>query len=47
MASLLASNGPPTCPTALSSWLQGNANLMGRTYTSELAKRFGGSNSRG
>src|SRR6185437_10975488 len=41
MASLLISNGPPTCPTALSSWLKSNADLMGRTYTSELAKRFG------
>jgi len=40
MASLLISNGPPTCPTALSSWLKSNADLMGRTYTSELAKRF-------
>jgi uncharacterized protein YbjT (DUF2867 family) len=47
MASLLISHDPPTCPTALSSWLQGNANLVGRTYTSELAKRFGRSNSRG
>jgi uncharacterized protein YbjT (DUF2867 family) len=42
MASLLVSNGPPTCPTALSSWLKSNAGLVGRTYTSELAKRFGG-----
>lgn len=42
MASLLISKGPPTCPTALSSWLQSNADLVGRTYTSELAKRFGG-----
>jgi len=40
MASLLVSNDPPTCPTAFSSWLQSNAGLMGRTYTSELAKRF-------
>jgi uncharacterized protein YbjT (DUF2867 family) len=40
MASLLVSNNPPTCPTAFSSWLQSNAGLMGRTYTSELAKRF-------
>ena len=42
MASLLVSHGPPTCPTALSSWLQTNAELVGKTYTSELAKRFGG-----
>lgn len=42
MASLLVSNGPPTCPTALSSWLEGNADLLGRTYASELAKRYGG-----
>ena len=42
MASLLISKGPPTCPTALSSWLQSNGDLVGRTYTSELAKRFGG-----
>jgi uncharacterized protein YbjT (DUF2867 family) len=41
MASLLISHGPPTCPTALSSWLQSNADLVGRTYASELAKRFG------
>ena len=40
MASLLVSNDAPTCPTAFSSWLQSNAGLMGRTYTSELAKRF-------
>ena len=40
MASLLVSNHPPTCPTAFSSWLQSNAGLIGRTYTSELAKRF-------
>lgn len=43
MASLLVSNGPPTCPTALSSWLEDNAGLIGRTYSSELAKRYGGS----
>ena len=47
MASLLVSHAPPTCPTALSSWLQSNARVVGRTYTSELAKRFGASNSRG
>ena len=47
MASLLISHGPPTCPTALSSWLQSNAELVGRTYTSELAKRFGGPDSGG
>jgi uncharacterized protein YbjT (DUF2867 family) len=42
MASLLVSGAPPTCPTALSSWLQSNADLVGRTYTSELAKRASG-----
>ena len=42
MASLLVSSGRPTCPTAFSSWLEGNAPLMGRAYTSELAKRLGG-----
>jgi uncharacterized protein YbjT (DUF2867 family) len=42
MASLLVSNDPPTCPTAFSSWLESNADLVGRAYTSELAKRFGG-----
>jgi len=47
MASLLVSHAPPTCPTALSSWLQSNAGVVGRTYTSELAKRFDASNSRG
>jgi hypothetical protein len=47
MASLLVSHGPPTCPTALSSWLQSNASLVGSAYTSELAKRFGQPNSRG
>jgi uncharacterized protein YbjT (DUF2867 family) len=47
MASLLVSDGPPTCPTAFSSWLRDNANLVGRGYTSELAKRFGGSGGRG
>lgn len=41
MASLLVSTGPPTCPTAFSSWLASNADLLGRAYTSELAKRFG------
>ncbi|MGH7913724.1 MAG: SDR family oxidoreductase [Candidatus Binataceae bacterium] len=47
MANLLISHDPPTCPTALSSWLQSNADLVGRTYTSELAKRSGGSHSGG
>jgi NADH dehydrogenase len=43
MASLLASDGPPTCPTALRSWLRSNADMLGRAYSSELAKRFSGS----
>jgi uncharacterized protein YbjT (DUF2867 family) len=47
MASLLVSDAPPTCPTALSSWLQSNSELVGRTYTSELAKRFGDPHVRG
>ena len=47
MASLLVSDAPPTCPTALSSWLQSNSELVGRTYTSELAKRFGDPHARG
>ncbi len=47
MASLLVSSGPPTCPTAFSSWLESNAHLVGRAYTSELAKRFGGRHSGG
>src|SRR5512146_1232079 len=46
LASLLVSNGPPTCPTALSSWLETNADLVGKTYTSELVKRYGGPSSR-
>ncbi len=41
MASLLVSDGPPTCPTAFSSWIERNADLVGKVYTSELAKRFG------
>jgi hypothetical protein len=47
MASLLISHGPPTCPTAFSSWIRDNANLIGRAYTSELAKRFGEPRSHG
>jgi NADH dehydrogenase len=42
MASLLVSHGAPTCSTAFSAWLQSNADLVGATYTSELAKRYGG-----
>ncbi len=44
---LTAHRWQPTCPTAFSSWLRDNANLVGRGYTSELAKRFGGSDGRG
>jgi NADH dehydrogenase len=40
-ASLLISAESPTCPTALSSWLASNADSLGRTYNSELARRFG------
>jgi uncharacterized protein YbjT (DUF2867 family) len=47
IASLLVSDGPPTCPTTFSSWLESNAYLVGRAYTSELAKRFGGRHSGG
>jgi len=42
MASLLVSHDVPTCPTAFSAWLQSNADRVGITYTSELAKRYGG-----
>lgn len=41
MAGLLVSKHPPTCPTRLSSWLRSNADLIGRSYRSEMAKRFG------
>jgi uncharacterized protein YbjT (DUF2867 family) len=47
MAGLLVSKDPPTCPTALSSWLRSNAELVGTTYRSEMAKRFGGALPRG
>src|SRR3984893_5923107 len=42
MASLLISHGAPTCPTAFSAWLQSNADRVGATYKSELAKRYAG-----
>jgi NADH dehydrogenase len=42
MASLLVSHGVPTCPTAFGAWLESNADRVGATYTSELAKRYGG-----
>jgi uncharacterized protein YbjT (DUF2867 family) len=42
MTSLLISQDAPTCPTAFSAWLQSNADSVGATYTSELAKRYGG-----
>jgi uncharacterized protein YbjT (DUF2867 family) len=41
MAGLLVSKHPGTCPTRLSSWLRSNAEMIGKTYRSEMAKRFG------
>jgi len=40
MAGLLVSAEPPTCPTRFSDWLQSNANLLGKTYASELARHY-------
>ncbi len=40
MAGLLTSSAPPTGTTALSSWLEGNANDLGRRYASELDRHF-------
>ena len=40
MAGLLVSGHPPTCTTSLTSWLEDNANDLGRRYTSELDRHF-------
>jgi uncharacterized protein YbjT (DUF2867 family) len=40
MTGLLVSADPPTCPTRFSDWLRSNANLLGKTYASELARHY-------
>jgi uncharacterized protein YbjT (DUF2867 family) len=40
MAGLLVSADPPTCATRFSDWLRSNANLLGKTYASELARHY-------
>lgn len=39
MANMLISRGSPTAPTRFSEWLARNADQIGRTYASELARR--------
>ena len=40
MAGLLVSANPPTCATRFSDWLAGNADRLGKTYASELARHY-------
>ena len=40
MARLLTSNGPATCMTSLSGWLDENADALGHRYVSELRRNF-------
>jgi uncharacterized protein YbjT (DUF2867 family) len=40
MDGLLVSEAPPTCPTALSSWLREHGESLGRTYASEVARHY-------
>ena len=40
MAGLLRSDGPPTCETKLSDWLQDNADSLGHRYVSELRRNY-------
>jgi NADH dehydrogenase len=40
MAGLLVSREPPTCTTRFSGWLHSNADLLGKTYASELARHY-------
>lgn len=37
---LLASSGPPTCPTSLSKWITENADWLGRRYYSEIKRHY-------
>lgn len=40
MAGLLVSSAPPTGRTPLSSWLDANANVLGSSYSSEIARHY-------
>jgi NADH dehydrogenase len=40
MAGLLVSASPPTGTTRVSGWLRDNADVVGRTYRSELARHY-------
>ncbi len=42
MAGLLVSGAPPTCPTRFSDWVTREADRLGRSYSSELARHFAG-----
>ena len=39
MANLLCVDSPPTGTTKLTEWIRNNASTLGRSYTSELARR--------
>ena len=40
MEGLLVSNGPATCPTSISSWLEENHQQLGTVYASELRRHY-------